>query len=102
MSLNQGNHLQNAFEEDGTTPSAQGSGSISTCYSVNDTISAAQPWDENADLEQASGHDWYVLPMDTTGDGRGIQIKNAVWNDGLTITIAGQTVNLKDIINYYL
>ena len=84
---NIGDHLQNG-----------GIGSISTIYSENDTVSAAQPQTNNSS-NSTTGHTWYKVPLDGTSNVRAKEIKNMLWNDGNTIVINGTTVNLKDVIN---
>ena len=83
---NIGDHLQNG-----------GIGSISTIYSSNDTVSAAQPQTNNSS-NSTTGHTWYKVPLDGTSNTRAKEIKNMLWNDGNTIVINGTTVNLKECI----
>ena len=76
-----------------------GSGSISTIYSINDTVSSIQPQPSAASSDTTSGHTWYKVPLDGTNNGRAKQIKNMLWNDGETVVVNGITVNLKDVVN---
>ena len=75
-----------------------GVGSISTIYSSNDTVSAAQP-QTTVSQNSNTGHTWYKVGLDGTNNGRAKEIKNMLWNDGNTIVVDGVTVNLKDVIN---